>query len=941
MKAFATLLLVLGAVSIVLCQTPAGKLLTIEDLATWKQIQHPLVSNDGQWVAYSLKGEIGDAVLNVWNAASGKTYSFARGENADFSADSRYLYFKIKPLQDTIKAQKRRQWKEEKLTKDSIGILELNAQRLTKIADVKALAVPEKWSDWVLYQKEAEKPDTTGAAAAKAKGESKDKKKVKKEGKDTGYKLVARNAKSGEEKSIPFVTDYLLAREGGRALAISTGDDSLFLPGVYVFDAAQPQWKPLYRQKGSYKQLCFEEKGGQAAFLANFDTVKAQAPAFSLFYWSTDQDSAQWIADSSSQFLPAHWILSENRQPQFSKDGSKLYFGIAPPPVLRDTSLLEEEIVNVEVWNYTDGILHTQQEVLADKERKRAYDAVWNLSTGDFSALSDEEMAEMAYAPDRNASTAIGYDEKPYQLTASWEGKTRRDIYQVDVNSGERKLVVSGLGGNPRVSPQARYAFWYNERDTLWQAYSMRTGELYRLTNNRTHPFYDELNDSPDYPDDYGMATWTEDDRYILIYDRYDIWQIDPEGKEAPINLTNGRAAQLVYRYIALDREERYIRKGQRLLLHVFNEKNKSSGYAQMMWGESKPTLLVMEPFQYTRSVWKAKNADRVVFTKENFQAFPDLLYGDFTFQKPKRVSNANPQQSQYAWGTIELYEWTALDGQRLQGLLIKPAGFDPRKQYPMLVNFYERNSDQLHNHPAPYPHRSSINYSYYASRGYLIFNPDIPYRIGYPGESCFNSVISGVTSLIEKGFVDKGRIGVQGHSWGGYQVAYLLTKTDIFRCAESGAPVVNMFSAYGGIRWETGLSRMFQYEHAQSRIGGTPWEYPLRYQENSPLFSLDKVNTPVLIMSNDHDGHVPWYQGIEYFTALRRLGKPSWLLNYNGEPHWPLKLQNRMDFQTRMSQFFDYYLKDAPKPQWMERGVPAVEKGILQGLEVISITNE
>jgi dipeptidyl aminopeptidase/acylaminoacyl peptidase len=251
-----------------------------------------------------------------------------------------------------------------------------------------------------------------------------------------------------------------------------------------------------------------------------------------------------------------------------------------------------------------------------------------------------------------------------------------------------------------------------------------------------------------------------------------------------------------------------------------------------------------------------------------------------------------------------------------------------------MLVNFYERNSDELHQHRAPYPHRSTINYAYYASRGYLIFNPDITYRTGYPGESCYNAVVPGVTSLIEKGFVDKARIGLQGHSWGGYQVAYLTTKTDLFRCAESGAPVVDMFSAYGGIRWATGLSRMFQYEHQQSRIGGTIWEYPLRYIENSPLFSLDKVNTPLLIMSNDNDGHVPWYQGIEYFTALRRLGKPAWLLNYNDEPHWPLKLQNRKDFQLRMSQFFDHYLMDKPEPQWMVRGVPAVEKGIRLGVD-------
>jgi dipeptidyl aminopeptidase/acylaminoacyl peptidase len=299
-------------------------------------------------------------------------------------------------------------------------------------------------------------------------------------------------------------------------------------------------------------------------------------------------------------------------------------------------------------------------------------------------------------------------------------------------------------------------------------------------------------------------------------------------------------------------------------------------------------------------------------------------------------LSTANPQQEDFAWGSIELVEWTTLDGQAVQGMLVKPADFDPNKQYPMIVNFYERSSDGLHRHRAPYPHRSTINYAFYASRGYLIFNPDVPYRVGYPGESAYNSVMPGVTNLLEKGFVDRERIALQGHSWGGYQVAYLLTKTDLFRCAESGAPVVNMTSAYGGIRWGSGLSRMFQYEHTQSRIGGTLWETPLRYLENSPLFFTDKINTPVLILHNDQDGAVPWYQGIEWFVALRRLNKPAWMLNYNNEPHWPLKLQNRKDFNLRMAQFFDHYLQDAPRPQWMEEGVPAIEKGIRQGLEPV-----
>ena len=273
-------------------------------------------------------------------------------------------------------------------------------------------------------------------------------------------------------------------------------------------------------------------------------------------------------------------------------------------------------------------------------------------------------------------------------------------------------------------------------------------------------------------------------------------------------------------------------------------------------------------------------------------------------FDQEQQISHANPQQADYRWGTIELMEWTAYDGQELRGLLVKPDDFDPNKKYPVIVNFYERSTDRLHRHGAPFAGRSTIGYAYYANQGYVIFNPDVPYEVGYPGKSCYNAVMSGVDALSENSWVDTDRIAVQGHSWGGYQIAHLLTKTDKFRCAEAGAPVVNMISAYGGIRWGSGMSRMFQYEHTQSRIGGTLWDKPELYLENSPIFNTDKVTTPVLILHNDEDGAVPWYQGIEYFMALRRLGKKAWFLNYNNEPHWPVKWQNRLDFNIRLQQF-------------------------------------
>ena len=268
--------------------------------------------------------------------------------------------------------------------------------------------------------------------------------------------------------------------------------------------------------------------------------------------------------------------------------------------------------------------------------------------------------------------------------------------------------------------------------------------------------------------------------------------------------------------------------------------------------------------------------------------------------------------------------------------MIFKPENFDPTKKYPMIAYFYEKDSDLLHLFRNPAPSASTINIPLFVSQGYIVFNPDIPYKVGYPGESAISAIVSGVNAVVDRGYVDPKRIGIQGQSWGGYQVAYMVTETNMFAAAGAGAPVSNMFSAYGGIRYGSGLVRQFQYERQQSRIGGTPWNSFLRYVENSPLFHADKVETPLLMMHNDRDGAVPWTQGVEYFTALRRLNKPVWLLNYNNEDHNLVQRKNRKDLSIRLSQFFDHYLKDAPAPEWMVKGLPAVDKGRTMGTELV-----
>jgi dipeptidyl aminopeptidase/acylaminoacyl peptidase len=322
----------------------------------------------------------------------------------------------------------------------------------------------------------------------------------------------------------------------------------------------------------------------------------------------------------------------------------------------------------------------------------------------------------------------------------------------------------------------------------------------------------------------------------------------------------------------------------------------------------------------------KAKDADVYLLTEQTFNEFPDLVTTGGTFKELRKVSDANPQKSKLMWGTSEVVQYKNADGVPLKAALYKPENFDAHKKYPMMVYIYEKLTQNVNHFVSPAP-GTSINVSYYVSNGYLVLEPDIVYTTGYPGQSALKCVIPAIQSVVDKGIVDEKAIGIQGHSWGGYQIAYMVTQTNRFRAVAAGAPVVNMISAYDGIRWGTGLPRQFQYERTQSRIGGSIWQYPTRFIENSPIFSADRVQTPVMILQNDGDDAVPWYQGVEFFLALRRLGKEVYLFNYNGQPHGLRNRADQKDYTIRLQQYFDHYLKGAPAPDWMEKGVPYLER--------------
>lgn len=899
------------------------KALGHDEFDSWNSIENTQISNDGAFVLYQLTPGKGDAMLKIVEHSGGEVASFPRGEQAQFSWDAQQVIFRIKHPLDSINALKRVKTKKEKMPKDSLGIYHLPTGKTEKFPFLKGFKVPQKWSGYVFYQieepfKKKAKSDTTKA-------------KQKKPSKKTGYHLIAYNVSTSKADTFRYVTKYTVAEKGKVLLYHTTGEKKRKQAGVYHYNFDTGEELPMCRfEKGAFDGLSLSREGDQVAFLADLDTTKALQRDHQLRFWKSPLDSAVSIAQRGSANLPDQWLVSPYSELTFSEDGENLFFGTSPPPLVQDTSLIEEEIIQVEVWSYTDSKIQTQQNVQLKDEREKNFLAVYRHSSGTVSQLCNQQVPEYAADQKMNGAFFLGRDRTPYDKYMTWEGFPRReDLYAIEVATGSKSLVKQDLKGTADVSPAGKHFFWYSARDTAWVIYDVEKQRETKLSLPYSQA--DERNDKPDYPRRYGAAGWTQGDAAFLFYDRYDLWKYEPE-RNSTTRLTEGRADKTRYRYLDLNEEEEAI-DPKMILLSVFDEKTKSSGYAALK-NLTRFEQIVLEPYRFDVPI-KALESKNLVYTKESNERFPDLMASDLSFRETLKISNANPQQVQFNWSTVEPISWTSLDGAHLEGLVYKPEDFDANKQYPMITYFYERNAERLHNHWGMTLSRSIINPTFYASRGYIVFVPDIIYRVGYPGESCYNAVIPGVTSLIEKGFVDKENIGVQGHSWGGYQIAYLVTKTDIFKAAEAGAVVSNMTSAYGGIRWRTGLSRMFQYEHSQSRIGGTLWEYPLRYIENSPIFFADKVNTPLLLLHNDKDGAVPWYQGIEYFMALRRLNKPVWMLNYNDEPHWPTKWENKRDFKVRMQQYFDYYLQGSPPPLWMINGVPAIEKGIHKRLEL------
>jgi dipeptidyl aminopeptidase/acylaminoacyl peptidase len=909
----------------------------------WKNINAPVISADGKWITYEINPQQGDGWLYMYNAAAGSLDSVARGIKAVFAPDSKYLVSQIIPSYSETREAKKKKLKDDKMPKNDMQIRLLPGDELRNIPGVKSFALPESKSYWMAYlleKKPDEKKDSVSVADT-LKPSMNTEKKNGKPLEPKGTEFVILNPVLDKEFRFNDITEYAVSRDGKSISFLQDKPDTTKIDSVkvFMFEPDRVSTSLIFEARGTVKKLTTDRPGNQISFIYTSDTSKNKV--FELWI-SKGASKAFKAVDTLNMALPLNWSVSENGNLSFSDDGTRLYFGTASRPMKEaEDTLLDEEKYRLDIWSWTDDVLQPVQKKQLDEERKRSFQAVYHIDRNVMFQLADTLVPVLRTYQKGNSDFALASSNLKYRKSLSWDSNDYTDYYIVNVETGSRKLVLENTPSQVYLSPAGNYMLIYDIIQKAWFSMPAQGGEKRNLTSSLQYPFYDELNDVPDYPRPYGMAGFLDDNRHVIVYDRHDLWLLDLSGNEAPVNMTNGfgRRNNLRLRYLRLDPEAEFITRKEVLFLSAFNYENKESGYCSLRKGKpSDPQILIMDKASFSRNPIKARKADMLIWQRETWAESPELYTGDMTMNGQRKISDTNPQQNKYNWLTAELVEWNSFDNSKLQGILYKPENFDPSRKYPMIVYFYERSSDGLYSYFQPAPSASIINRSFAASNGYLLFVPDIPYKTGYPGQSCYDAVISGTTSLLDRfDFIDRNRLGLDGQSWGGYQIAWLVTRSDLFACAYSGAPVSNMISAYGGIRWESGMSRMFQYEHSQSRIGGTLWEKPMQFIENSPIFFIPEINTPLLIMHNDADGAVPWYQGIEFFVALRRLGKPAWFLSYNDEAHNLVKRPNRKDISIRKMQFFDHYLKGTQMPYWMKYGIPQIEKGKTDGYNLVN----
>ena len=954
------------------------KPIDLADMATWKSIRNTAISNDGQWFAYRVSPAEGDGEIIVKQVKGTKEYKFPAGGSGgagvpaafaglfgggfSFSHDGKWFLFTVNPPSKPTPAPAGPAPATPPSTVAKTVLLNLASGEKVEYEGIRRTAFSGESSTHLALHKNPASaapadpnalPAGTPPQIAAMLGRT-----VAAE-RTGGADLVLRELVTGNELTIGSVSEFAFDKKG-RILVTCIDSTGQIGNGVQLRNLLTGVQMSLDSGKATYSKLDFTQDGEAFTLLKSLDSKEYDGKIGVLLGFknlvSAAPERITYDPAKDANF-PKNMTISSNYTPSWSEEQTCIYFGIQelkkkgegtnvpppatgapdrgrnspdfddlqqpgprrPPPASGTTSTPASEKPDLVLWHWKDSRLQSMQQVQATSDRSFTYLCAYHVAAKKCVRLSTDQVKFVSTSS--KGKWSVGRDVTPYQWMANLDGRLYQDVYAIDNATGEKKKFLTRCRWPMSASPDGQYYLYYD--DGQFFTYEFATGRSYKITAQTSATFYDTEDDHNIQKPPTRVIGWSKDGKSILISDNWDIWKLSVQGGPG-VNLTvNGKKDGIRYQgRIRIDPEEKGIDLSVPQYFSVMEERTKKSGFARLDPNKPGTTRLIWEDAALGGFI-KPKNSDLVFYTRETHKDPADWYAVDKDFASPPvRLTYAFPEQSKYLWSAgARLVDYTSENGDKLQAALYLPANYQPGKSYPTIVYIYEHLSDGLNRYTVPVA--SGFNKSYYTSHGYAVLMPDINYKINDPGMSAVACVVPAVEAAVATGIVDKNRIGLHGHSWGGYQTAFLVTQTTIFKAAVAGAPLTNLISMYSSVYWNTGSANQPIFESSQGRFTGGYWENLEAYMRNSPVFHAKNVQTPLIILHNDKDGAVDFNQGIEYFNTLRRLQKPVIMIQYKGENHGVAKPANRKDYTVRMKEFFDHYLMDKPAPDWIKDGIP------------------
>jgi len=918
------------------------------DYGQWETLRpagsHGGFSPDGRWIAYAINRTNRDNELRITKLADGVTEVVAFGTQPAYSSDSRWIAYRI----GQSEAEQERLRSEDEPVRFKLGLRNLETGEASTVDGIDSFTFSPDGAYLVMRRYAPERSGgSSGGGQTGIEEES------------LGTTIIVRQLTTGRDMTFGNVSQFAWQKvEGSHLLATIISAEDKIGNAVHLFDAETTELRVLESSNSVYKNLVWRDDAADLAVLRTKTDDGKEGSTNVVLAWTglgRNEDIHTYDPTSDPTF-PAGMRTVPYRSLSWSGDGGVLFLGIAEwedkvvPPEEGEEGVDREEGADpteaedpstVEIWHWTDVFVMPWQKVHAAQDRQRNMLAAWHIESGQFVQLG-EELIEERVTSIRHTELAFVAEWSKYAFERSI-GRTGADLFIQDITTGARTQLKENINDRyVQASPGGGYLLFLE--DGHYWTIDLATREITNITESAPISFINKESDrtSKVYPDrlqkpPFGVAGWTKDDASVLLYDKYDLWSVASDGSGAE-RLTDGASEQIRHRLVRPDRPDRGGRGGrgggapgsssrgdewidldEPVYLSLYGEWTKKSGYGMLQPDGSVERLVWLD--RNVGSLAKAEKADVYGYIAQDYDDSPDIFVGGPDLGEARQVTTTNAFQSDYAWGHSELIDYETDKGRRMQGALIYPAGYEPGKKYPMIVYNYELLSQNVHRYVTP-SDRSYYNTAVFMSHGYFVLQPDIVFRIRQPGWSVVECIGAAVERVIEMGLVDPERVGIVGHSMGGFNTSFVATNTHgMFAAAVAGAAMTDLVSYYGDHHWGSGIAETDHIETGQERMEVALYEDLQAYIDNSAVYNAHEMTVPLLLEVGDEDGIVAWYQGIELYNIARRAKRNVVMLAYIGEDHGLRQEENQKDYQRRILAWFGHYLKGQPAEAWITEG--------------------